>query len=211
MAFKKFRMLTGSHIINIDYKASNASDTIKIKNARILIIKVDTLQSYEDSEIKTRTTFDGTHHVIYVFGHAYEYKWNTTPPTAMPYKITYFDGGPGHDGVSGTKVIADSINSSYNRSIYSTLDFNNYPGASYGTWHAVVYRADTGDSSPPDTYTSNDSNSVMDIAFTVQQEALPEFPTPLAGIVIGGVCAGIYCWMRKRKVKTSLTWKNQIE
>jgi len=174
--FKKHRMLSGSHIIKIEYKSSNSGITSTIKNARLLAIKVNTLQSYEDSAVTTRTVFDGSHHTIYIYGYAYEYKWTPAPGAPMPYKVVYYDGGTSHDGVNGTKVYTDSVNSNYNRSILSTLDFNTYPASSYGTWHAVVYRADTGDPQPAATYTANDSNSVMEIEFTVQQDAISNNP-----------------------------------
>jgi len=175
-AFKKYRMLSGSHTIKIQYKSSNTSITSTIKNARILAIKVNTLQSYEDSAVTTRTVFDSSHHTIYVYGYAYEYKWTPTPGAPMPYKVVYYDGGTSHNGGNGAKVCTDTVNSNYNRSIFSTLDFNGYPASSYGTWHAVVYRADTGDPQPADTYTANDSNSIMEIGFTVQQDAISNNP-----------------------------------
>ena len=175
-AFKKYRMLSGSHTIKIQYKSSNTSITSTIKNARILAIKVNTLQSYEDSAVTTRTVFDSSHHTIYVYGYAYEYKWTPAPGAPMPYKVVYYDGGTSHNGGNGAKVCTDTVNSNYNRSIFSTLDFNGYPASSYGTWHAVVYRADTGDPQPADTYTANDSNSIMEIGFTVQQDAISNNP-----------------------------------
>jgi len=52
--------------------------------------------------------------------------------------------------------------------------------------------------SPPETYTASDNNSVMEVAFTVEESAIPECPAIIAGIVVGGMCFGIYCWMRKR-------------
>jgi hypothetical protein len=177
-AFKKYRMLSGSHTINIDYRSSDTHGTtiVKIENARILVIKVNTLQSYEDSAVTTRTVFDGSHHTINIYGYAYEYQWSIVPPAPMPYKVVYYDGGTSHDGVNGAKVFTDSVNSNYNRSIYSTLDFRSYPSSSYGTWHAVIYRAYSGDPAEASTYTANDSNSIMEIQFTVQQDAIYNTP-----------------------------------
>ena len=141
-----------------------------------MAIKVDTLQSYEDSAVTTRTVFDSSHHTIHIYGYAYEYKWTPAPGAPMPYKVVYYDGGTSHDGVGGAKVFTDSVNSNYNRSIFTTLHFNDYPASSYGTWHAVVYRADTGDPAEASTYTANDSNSTMEIEFTVQQDAISNNP-----------------------------------
>jgi hypothetical protein len=90
----------------------------------------------------------------------------------MPYKIAYYDGGADNDGVNGSLVYTDSINSAINRSVYSTLSFYNFPLASYGVWHAVIYRAYTGDPPPAPAYIPNDSSSTMEIEFYVNEDAL---------------------------------------
>jgi len=169
------------------------------QNARILAIKVNTLQSYSDAGVTECIIFDSTNHTVNIYGYCYEYKYET--PAVMPYKVAYYDGGASHDGVDGAQVVVDAVNSNYNRSLSSICECNNYPSASYGTWHAVVYRADTGDAAPATTYTANDSNSTMEIEFTVEQSAIPEFPAVIAGIIVAGICFGIYYWMSKRRLR----------
>ena len=78
-------------------------------------------------------------------------------------------------------------------------------GAASGLWHALV-QPDSGYTSfgaltygtivaAPDTYglIANDS-------FTVNASAIPEFPTVIAGIIVAGLCFGIYYRMRKGKL-----------
>ena len=73
-----------------------------------------------------------------------------------------------------------------------------------GWWHALVQPAGAPNSLPstyavaiadPDFYElmANDS-------FYVAQSAIPEFPTVMAGIMVAGLCFGIYYWMRKRRL-----------
>jgi len=175
-AFKKYRMTSGSHTAKIEYRSATTGNTTSVKNARILAIEVNTLQSYEDAGATTRTVFDAAHNTVYVYGYAYQYQYSPAPGLPMPYKVVYYDGGAGHDGVNGATAYTHNVNSDLNRSIASTLAFTAVPSASYGTWHAVVYRADTGDPAPAATYTPNDPNSVMEIQFTVQADAL--YTTP---------------------------------
>ncbi len=188
----------GSHTFKLQYKTEASSMTVECQNARLLLIKVNTLQSYSDAGVTEVATFDLTNHTVNIYGCYYEYKYETQ--AAMPYKVAYYDGGTAHDGVDGALVMVDAINSNYNRSISSVCECTSYPSASYGTWHAVAYRADTGDAAPAATYTPNDSNSTMEVEFTVEQSAIPEFPTVIAGIIVVGMCFGIYYWMRRRKL-----------
>ena len=37
-------------------------------------------------------------------------------------------------------------------------------------------------------------------SFYVAQSAIPEFPTVMAGIMVAGLCFGIYYWMRQRRL-----------
>jgi len=80
---------------------------------------------------------------------------------------------------------------------YYDAGANGDPSATAGTWHAVVFR---GGSSPPANYNdaAGTAGYVVADSFTVQQEAIPEFPTVGAGIAVAGMCFGIYSWMRKR-------------
>ena len=194
--FKKYRTSPSSHTFKIQYKAESPM-TVACQNARILAIKVNTLQPYSDSGITPCTTFDSANYTVNIYGYAYQYDWEASPPAAMPYKVVYYDNG-------GAQVQADVVNSNsnQNRSISSTYDCNTNTSASPGeSWHAVVYRAKTGDPAPATIYTANDPNSTMEVTFTVEASAIPEFPTVIAGMVVAGLCFGIYYWMRKKRLR----------
>jgi len=194
----KARFAPGSHTIKIQSKTENANMTVTSKNSRILAFKANTLQSYSDSGVTECTTFTSGNHTVNIYGYAYQYDYEAETPAAMPYKVAYYDGGSAHDGVDGAQVVVDAINSNYNRSLSSTCNCSLYPSSSYGTWHAVGYRADTGDAAPASTYTANDSNSTLEVEFTVEASAIPEFPTVIAAIGVAGLCFGIYYRMRRR-------------
>ena len=188
----KERISPGSHTFKLQYKTEASSMTVECQNARLLVIKVNTLQPYSDSGVTEQTTFDATDHIAYIYGYCYQYDYDTTPPAGIGYHIAYYDNG-------GAKVASVVDTSNYNRSINAAYDLNTDPNAAAGTWHAVVYQDSV--ASPPETYTANDSDSFMEVEFTVEQSAIPEFPTVIAGIIVVGLCFGIYYWMRKRSLK----------
>jgi len=67
----------------------------------------------------------------------------------------------------------------------SNLACNTNEGATAGIWNAKAYLSDG------TTLIANDT-------FTVTPEAIPEFPTVIAALVVAGLCFSIYYWMRKR-------------
>jgi hypothetical protein len=88
-----------------------------------------------------------------------------------------------------------------------------YPQVSYllntdrsaapGLWHAAVIE---GDDTLPSTYSTSamgdggDHLYLQTCAFIVQASAIPEFPTAAAALAVPALCAGIYCWLRKKQV-----------
>ena len=132
---------------------------------------------------------------VYMYGENFD--------TTGTYKVSYYDGGTDHSGDYGTQIEVDL----YTNDPDGILDESQCrptdweigpPAASYGTWHAVVYKT-TGDM--PDSYnlvSKADTAYVVTDSFTVQSAAIPEFPTVLSAIGVAGLCFGIYWWMRKR-------------
>jgi hypothetical protein len=170
--FQKYRMTAGSHTVSLEYRSGNTIAITSVRNARVLYIKVNTLQSYQDNGINIRTTFDAGYPTIHLYGYAYQYQWSATPAAPMPYKVAYYDGGAANDGVNGSLVYTHSINSAPNCRIESSLSLFDVPAASYGVWHAVIYRAYSGDAAPAATYSPDDNNSTMEMQFYVNQDAL---------------------------------------
>jgi len=72
-----------------------------------------------------------------------------------------------------------------------------------GDWHALVQPASGYTSFGTATYSTitadpNTYGLMANDAFYVANSAIPEFPTAMAGIMVAGLCFGIYWWMRKR-------------
>ncbi len=176
---------SASHTTEIRYKTELKSRTANIKNARILAFRLDTLNPFEDSG---HTTYCNNFNSAplntgYIQGCYFQVSHNFT--------VAYYDN-------DGSKVLSDGVLSDANGVVNSLCIFSNYPTSAPGTWHAVIY--DDSVASPPATYTANDPNSIRECTFTVTQEAIPEFPTVMAAIVVAGLCFGIYYWMRKRRL-----------
>ena len=174
-----------SHTVELKYKTQSPA-TAYVKNVRILSIRLDTLNPFSDSG---HTTYENNFNsssldTVYIQGTYFEASYN--------YHVAYYDD-------NGAKVLSDGgAISDANGVLNSQWYFPDNTGASPGTWHAVVYDDDV--ASPPSTYTANDPNSIRETTFTVTQEAIPEFPTVMAAIVVAGLCFGIYYWMRKRRL-----------
>ncbi|MFC1893762.1 Loki-CTERM sorting domain-containing protein [Chloroflexota bacterium] len=149
-------------------------------------------ESYSSQWVR-EDNFSGSTNHVYMKGVGFD--------TTGTYKIAYYDGGTTHDGADGTQLdvdlytdIGDGILDESERLLTS------YGSSSYGTWHAVVYKT-TGDM--PDSYdlvSSSDPGYVVEDSFYVEQSAIPEFPTVLTVIIAMALCAGIYLWMRKRRL-----------
>ena len=116
------------------------------------------------------------------------------------YKVAYYDGGTNNDGVDGTKVQTDTyIDDVSGISENSQCRPADYVSSSYGTWHAVVYKTTETMPASYNLVSTGDADYTVTDSFTVQQAAIPEFPTVMAGVMVAGLCFGIYYWMRKRK------------
>jgi len=113
------------------------------------------------------------------------------------YNVIYWDG------LGNKSVVDGSIQADASGNLSSLHEF--VIGDEPGNWQCTVYYPDTYD---PSSYSSTDayivaddtSYTVSEYAFYMDATAIPEFPTVMAGIVVAGLCFGIYYWMRKRRV-----------
>ncbi len=108
-------------------------------------------------------------------------------------KVGYYDGG---GTLRETETYSDFTGGTLD---VSECDFTDYQGvASAGDWHAVILRQAT---DLPTSYDDAiaDPDYVASDYFNVESSAIPEFPTVITAIVAGGLCFGIYYWMRKRR------------
>ncbi len=151
-----------------------------------------TLESYDDD---IQTTVWGTVGDPYASGSgtttAYIYGPNFI--ASHSYTVGYYDNG-------GTWVVDHNISSAGDNTFSSQYLLTTNPGAEAGTWHAVVFDDDLG--GPPAAYaeTSSAAGYMVEDDFVVSASAIPEFPTVMVGIMVAGLCFGIYYWMRKRRL-----------
>jgi len=147
--------------------------------------------SHDTSERTTvSNTFSNYGDIVYMYGE----NFNTDT-----HKVAYYDGGTLHDGADGTKIKTDT----YSVNATGILDESqirpaDYPTASYGTWHAVSYNTTASMPASYDLVSTGNTSYVITDSFTVEEAAIPEFPTVFAAIAVVGLCSGVYYWMRRR-------------
>ncbi len=105
------------------------------------------------------------------------------------YRIAYYDGGNDKRATEdGTSDSSGNLTSLHTFAVGTDVA---------GTWHVIVCdQAHT----PPSSYDSNWTYTLAEDTFTVQQSAIPEFPTVMAAIVAFSLCIGVYLWMRRKAV-----------
>jgi len=144
-------------------------------------------ESYENlAPLTVCDNFTETNNHVYMQG--------TSFPTDN-YTVGYFDG-------SGIWIAGDDIFVSGDGILNSEYQLDSLDAAA-GTWHALAQPF--GATSFPGTYAgaiaAPDTYELLaDDSFNVEAEAIPEFPTVMAGIMVAGLCFGIYYWMRKRRL-----------
>ena len=147
--------------------------------------------SYSDAErtiVCTDFTTSGDY--VYMYGENFD--------ITGTYKVAYYDGGTAHDGADGLEKETDTYTGLSGGILNSACRPSDYGTSSHGTWHAVVYKT----TEPmPNSYNlvskTNDYYAVTD-SFSVQQGAIPEFPTVIAAIAVCMLCAVAYVVMRRR-------------
>jgi hypothetical protein len=194
MMLCKDNLTAASHTYKIQWRTNNSNPGTEafIKTANIVAIDVDTAESYNGS---AHTTVDN----LYNSGENTAYIWAHGLRTSKTYAVAYYDadvtGG-------GQKIATDSgLTSTAYGNLSSQYLLTTDPGATPGTWHAVVFDSEFG-GGPPTNYNDAVTNAgyVVEDSFEVTGAAIPEFPTVMAGIVVIGLCFVIYYWMRKRRL-----------
>ena len=144
--------------------------------------------SYSDSDhLIVCDSFSGSTNHVYMYGG--DFARGTT-------KVGYYDA---LGDLAETDIYLSFVGGTLSSDCILNQDWGGSPPAGNDYWDAVVIQ--TSDTMPS-TYAlaTAHTNYVIDDAFYVTTEAIPEFPTVIAGIVVAGTCFGIYYWMRKRKV-----------
>ena len=176
-------------VINGDTKTPNSLRDFSLDWIPVSITFTAPWESYNDPG---HTTVEDN----FTPGNSHVYMEGTGFATGN-YDVGYYDA----DGILAT---ADENISVSTGTLNSEYDLTTDPYAKGdGLWYALVQPANatpfadnyTDVAANPDTYelVANDS-------FNVAQSAIPEFPTVMAGIMVAGLCFGIYYWMRKRRL-----------
>ena len=189
-----------AHATTLTFYVNGVSTGTTYSWASGAVTKVDlsptgmkTIASYSDSGHNTACeTFDdySTEHIAYMYGGNYT--------ASHSYKIAYYDGDNDRRAVE-SETSDGSGNLSSQHTFVAGTDAS-------GTWHVVVYEG-SGVSDPPSTWSATGmaswGNTLSSDTFTVQESAIPEFPTVMVGIVSISLCAGIYLWLRRKRAPTA--------
>jgi len=179
-------------VINGDTKNQNSIRDFSLDWIPVSITFTAPWESYSDSGHSTQTDdfFDSTNHV---------YMEGTGFPNGN-YDVGYYDGTVAG---GGTWVATDENITVSTGTLNSEYLLTNDQTATPGTWHALAQPASATplDSSYATAVADPDGYELLaNDSFTVQPSAIPEFPTVMAGIMVAGLCFGIYYWMRKRRL-----------
>ncbi len=123
----------------------------------------------------------GTEHTVYMSG--------TGLLPSHSYRVAYYDG-------SDTRRVNEIKASNASGNLSSEHEFSVGTDVA-GDWNVIVCETDF---TASDSYNGSWSYTISSDTFTVQQSAIPEFPTVMAAIVAFSLCVGVYLWMRRKAV-----------
>jgi hypothetical protein len=177
-------------VINGDTKDNKSQRDFSLDWIPVSITFTAPWESYSDSgHLVVEDNFTGSTNHVYMEGTGFP---------ADNYTVGYYDGG---DSLVATD---ENVSVGASGNLTSEYDLTTDKSAAPGTWHALVQPAGATNPLP-----SNYSTAVTDPdfyelmandSFNVAESAIPEFPSVLAGIMVSGLCFGIYYWMRKRRL-----------
>jgi hypothetical protein len=180
-------------VINGDTGAPNSRD-FSLDWVRVLVTFTAPWDSHTDSgrADPPEDTFASPNTTVYMKGTGF---------ATGNYDVGYYDG----DSLGGGQWVVTDVNKAVAGdgilNVEYTLTTN--PTAAAGTWHVLVQPA-LATAFPSDYNTAVGTPDTYDIlandSFTAEASAIPEIPTVIAGIAVAGACAGLYWWMRKRRL-----------
>lgn len=151
------------------------------------------INSYSDSGHSTAcNTFDEYpgEHIAYMYGTGYT--------ASHSYKVAYYDGGNDRRAIE-TNTTDGSGNLSSQHTFVDGTD-------AAGTWHVVVYEG-SGVDSPPSTWSTTGLASwgytLASDTFSVQQEAIPEFPAFIGAALALSLSIMLYFWLRRKAIPST--------
>lgn len=117
------------------------------------------------------------------------YMYTTGLLPSYTYRMAYYDG-------SGSKRVTEDATSDASGNLSTQHTFVDGVDIA-GTWNVIVCDQNH---TPPGTFSATWAYLVSQDSFTVQESAIPEFPTVLAAIVALALSAGVYLWMRRKAI-----------
>ncbi len=118
---------------------------------------------------------------------AYMYGTNLLPN--HDYRVAYYDG-------SDNKTFTHDVTSGASGNLSSQRTFEEGSDTA-GAWNVIVCEPYL---TPPTSYNGSWAFINASDSFTVEESAIPEFPTVLVAILALSLCVGIYLWMRRKAV-----------
>lgn len=180
-------------VINGDTKVNKSDRDFSLDWIPVSVTFTAPWESYNDPEhLVIEDNFANTTNHVYMEGTGF---------ATGNYDVGYYDGVGSWVLLALDENIAVGGDGILNSEYDITTD---QEAAADNWWHALVQPASGYTDLPgsyavaiadPDVYglMANDS-------FFVEASAIPEFPTVMAGIMVAGLCFGIYYWMRKRRL-----------
>jgi len=149
-------------------------------------------ESYNDAAHKNvwgqgTNVFDATYGTVYMYGPGFT--------GGGSYDIYYYDGNNNLVTAATHLNVQAALGTG---KLSSSYILNTDTGAAQGLWNCGVL--DAGSPTPPSTWSTSGWVAYDADGFTVDQSAIPEFPTVMAAIGVAGLCFGIYWWMKRRLV-----------
>ncbi len=139
------------------------------------------------SDVNTSCSyFDANHTTVYIKGAGFA--------ANTPCHIAYYDG-------SDKIVTSDGTTSGADGSLSDALLLTGRTSAVTGAWHVAAYQDAV--ASPPDTYSDTGPHMLTSVGFTVEDNAIPEFPAGISLLVVAVICGLIYRWRRGKRLATA--------
>jgi hypothetical protein len=127
-----------------------------------------------DADGNPVTLFSGDNHVVYVH-------MDGLDPGL--YDVNYYSPNSADPSIMNLTWSDFNVDAPVGQ-LVSLYDLTTYP-ANPGTWQASVSLA-------------GETGVIATADFDVEESAIPEFPTPVAAILVLGICTVFYAWFRKR-------------
>ena len=166
-------LTTGANTITVTATDNAGNSTTVSRTIRLATVTIT------DSSGQITGSFSGSNNVVNVTASGLD-----PHPAPNCYYVKYSDPDGGF-----TYVDSGILDNDGNLTSYCNLNQGSSSNAQPGTWTVDVHEDDSN---------GHIVAQVINATFEVEDSAIPEFPTPVAAILVLGMCAAGYAWFRKR-------------